>query len=61
MNGISVKFVDFWRGFNAFDNVFVSALRSRFDVSVISDDDTRRFQTYCFILILGQNIFSMIA
>jgi hypothetical protein len=40
MNGISVKFVDFWRGFNAFDNVFVSALRSRFDVSVISDDDT---------------------
>lgn len=60
MNGISVKFVDFWRGFNAFDNVFVSALRSRFDVSVISDDDTTTVPDILFYS-LGQNIFSMIA
>lgn len=53
MNGISVKFVDFWRGFNAFDNVFVSALRSRFDVSVISDDDTTTVPDILFYSYFG--------
>ena len=32
---VSVKFIDFWEGFDETDNKFLSALRSRYVVEVI--------------------------
>lgn len=40
MASISVKFIDFWPSFNHIDNKFTQALKSKYDVSVIAENDS---------------------
>jgi len=39
---VTVKFIDFWQSFDIYNNKFITALQAKYDVTVLSPEDTTK-------------------